>query len=53
MAPPFALSQKSFAQRPIYDPRLALSLLRQGVTAFATADVKDFEEFGFVWNPLA
>ena len=48
------VSQKSFARRRIYDARLALCLLRQGVTAFATANVKDFEEFGFnrVWNPL-
>jgi hypothetical protein len=48
------VSRKSFARRRIYDARLALSLLRQGVTAFATANVKDFEEFGFnrVWNPL-
>jgi len=26
----------------------------QGVTAFATANVKDYQDFGFrkVWNPL-
>jgi hypothetical protein len=31
---------------------LALWLRRQGVTEFATANVKDFEGFGFdrVWN---
>ena len=46
--------QETFARRRIYDARLALSLRRQGVTEFATANVKDFEEFGFnrVWNPL-
>lgn len=45
---------KRFARRRIYDARLALSLRRQGVTDFATANVKDFEGFGFdrVWNPL-
>jgi hypothetical protein len=31
-----------------------LTLRRQGVTDFATANVKDFKGFGFrrVWNPL-
>jgi len=45
---------KAFARRRIYDARLALLLRRQGVTDFATANVKDFEGFGFdrVWNPL-
>ena len=43
-----------FARRRIFDARLALSLRRQGVTAFATANVKDFSSFGFhrVWNPV-
>ena len=43
-----------YARRRIYDARLALSLRRQGVTEFATANVKDFGGFGFdrVWNPL-
>ena len=47
-------AQDAFARRRIYDARLALSLRRQGVTEFATANVKDFESFGFarVWNPL-
>ncbi len=45
---------EAFARRRIYDARLALSLRRQGVTEFATANVKDFAGFGFarVWNPL-
>jgi hypothetical protein len=45
---------ESFARRRIYDARLALSLRRQGVTEFATANVKDFQGFGFarVWSPL-
>jgi len=40
--------------RRIIDARLALTLLHHGVTHFATAKVKDFEEFAFerVWNPL-
>lgn len=44
-----------FGRRRIYDARLALALRRQGVTAFATANVKDFTGFGFdrVWNPIA
>lgn len=43
-----------FAYRRIYDLRLALTLMANGVTEFATANVKDFEETGFrrVWNPL-
>jgi uncharacterized protein len=40
--------------RHIIDARLAMTLRYQGVTHFATANVKDFEGFGFekVWNPL-
>jgi predicted nucleic acid-binding protein len=47
-------AQRQFARRRIYDARLGLSLSRQGVTEFATANVKDFEGLGFrrVWNPL-
>ena len=43
-----------FPRRRVYDARLALSLRRQGVTEFATANVKDFGSFGFdrVWNPV-
>ena len=43
------------ARRRIYDSRTALCLRAFGVTEFATANVKDFEGFGFekVWNPLA
>lgn len=53
-----ALWQKSahpgIARRRIYDTRTALVLRAFGVTEFATANVKDFEGFGFakVWNPL-
>jgi uncharacterized protein len=48
------LREPSFARRRAYDWRIALTLLRQGVTEFATVNVKDFEGFGFkrVWNPL-
>jgi toxin-antitoxin system PIN domain toxin len=43
-----------FAFRRIFDARLALVLRAYGVTEFATANVKDFQGFGFrrVWNPL-
>lgn len=43
-----------FSRRRIYDARLALSLVQQGVTEFATVNVKDFQGLGFnrVWNPL-
>ncbi len=49
------LRTQGFARRRAFDWRLALSLLEQGVTEFATVNVKDFEGFGFerVWNPLA
>ncbi len=47
-------AQEDFARRRIYDARLALTLRRQGITEFATANIKDFNGFGFdrVWNPL-
>lgn len=47
-------ARTGFGRRRIYDARLALSLRRQGVTAFATANTKDFSGFGFdrVWNPV-
>ena len=47
-------AERAFPRRRIYDVRLALTLNRQGVTEFATANVKDFDGFGFtrVWNPL-
>jgi uncharacterized protein len=40
--------------RHIIDARLGLTLRHHGVTDFATANVKDFEQFGFarVWNPI-
>jgi uncharacterized protein len=44
-----------FARRRIYDLRTALCLQAFGVTEFATANVKDFQDTGFarVWNPIA
>ena len=44
----------AFAFRKLYDTRSALTMTAQGVTEFATANVKDFEGLGFrkVWNPL-
>lgn len=48
------LREKDFARRRAYDWRAALAMVRQGVTDFATVNVKDFEGMGFakVWNPL-
>ena len=45
---------KDFAFRKLYDARSALTMTSQGVTEFATVNVKDFEGMGFrrVWNPL-
>jgi len=45
---------KDFAFRRLYDARSALTMTPQGVTEFATVNVKDFEGLGFrrVWNPL-
>jgi predicted nucleic acid-binding protein len=44
----------SFAFRKLYDTRSALTMTAQGVTEFATVNVKDFKGLGFrmVWNPL-
>ena len=46
---------KDFAFRRLYDARTALTLVAHGVTEFATANVKDFEGYGFarLWNPLS
>lgn len=43
-----------FAYRRVYDARLGFSLVHQGVTEFATVNVRDFQGLGFerVWNPL-
>jgi toxin-antitoxin system PIN domain toxin len=48
-------SSKNFAIRRIVDLRLGLSLVRCGVSEFATTNTKDFQHVGFsrVWNPLA
>lgn len=47
-------SKRDFSIRRIVDLRLGFSLLRQGVTEFATSNTKDFERIGFnrAWNPL-
>ena len=44
-----------FSRRRIYDARLALCLVAQGVREFATVNLKDFAGLGFrrVFNPLA
>jgi len=43
-----------FARRRIFDLRIALTLQHHGVTEFATANTKDFQNLGLtrVWNPL-
>lgn len=48
-------ADKAFAFRRLYDARSALSMISQGVTDFATVNVKDFQGMGFrrVWSPLA
>ncbi len=50
-----AAAAPGFARRRIYDLRIALCLQAFGVTDFATANVKHFEDAGFarVWNPLS
>ena len=50
---PLAASD-NFPRRIIFDVRVAKGLQSHGVTRFATANVKDFENLGFerVWNPL-
>lgn len=49
------LRVKQFARRRAYDLRTAFSMVREGVTEFATVNVKHFQDVGFVrvWNPLA
>jgi len=49
-----AASTRDFPRRRIYDLRTALCLQAFGVTDFATANVKDFNNTGFarVWDPL-
>jgi len=46
--------RREFAFRRLYDARSALTMTAQGVSEFATVNVKDYESFGFrkVWNPL-
>lgn len=39
--------RKNFAVRRIADLRLGLSLIRHGVTDFATANTQDFSNMGF------
>lgn len=47
-------SQPDFPRRRIIDARLALTLRHHGISEFATANIRDFEDFGFrrVWDPL-
>ncbi len=47
-------SKTTISRRALFDCRIALSLRLFGVKEFATANVKDFQDFDFetVWNPL-
>ena len=49
------LRTAGFARRRAFDWRVALSLQLQGVTQFATVNVRDFRGLGFerVFNPLS
>lgn len=44
----------NFAFRRLYDSRAALTMIAQGVTDFATVNINDHKDSGFlrVWNPL-
>jgi len=48
-------AKPGFSRRRIYDARLGLCLVAQGVREFATVNLKDFAGLGFrrVFNPLA
>jgi uncharacterized protein len=48
-------AKPGFSTRRIYDARLALCLVAQGVREFGTVNLKDFAGLGFrrVFNPLA
>jgi len=48
-------ASRDFAFRRLYDVRMAMTLMVQGVTEFATVNAKDFRGLGFkrVWNPLS
>jgi len=49
------VGRRDFPRRRIIDLRLGKTLLAYGVTEFATANEKDFQNVGFqrVWNPAA
>lgn len=47
-------AQPNFPRRGVFDARIALTVRHHGVTELATANTKDFLNFGFerVWNPI-
>jgi toxin-antitoxin system PIN domain toxin len=49
-----AAAAPGFARRRIFDVRLAMGLVRRGVTRFATRNVRDFDGLGFaeVFDPV-
>jgi hypothetical protein len=48
-------AEPGYGRRRIFDARLGVSLVRQGVTEFATRNVRDFQNLGFarVFDPIA
>ena len=48
-------AEPAYGRRRVFDARLGLTLVRQGVTEFATRNVRDFAGLGFarVFDPLA
>ncbi|MEO7972742.1 MAG: TA system VapC family ribonuclease toxin [Thermoanaerobaculia bacterium] len=48
-------AEPGFGRRRIFDARIGVSLVHQGVTEFATRNVGDFQGLGFarVFDPLA
>lgn len=47
-------ARPDISRRALFDCRIALALHAFQIDAFATQNIKDFEDFGFkrVWNPL-
>lgn len=50
----FLAAQSDFPRRRVFDARIALTLKHHGVNELATANTKDFRDFGFarVWSPI-
>lgn len=48
-------AEPGYGRRRIFDARIGISLARQGVTDFATRNMRDFQDLGFarVFDPIA